>query len=281
MPFASVAQASPLTCRRPSQSCLAFKLETTGSVVKTGQKVPAEESDSTERLRGKLMSLLNRIFAGQRIDDWAAEYTLIAARTLNQVAADLILSAEDEIEKVGLKDGLFNQAAFIQGRIAPMVRAVAEPVAVNILAEANAALLELVDEQAVWARGPEHTEEPDSAFEGAQDVAVVAVPLAAGVAAAAALPFAAVTSTSLFFGLVTTTAISWPIVLGGGAVVGVGLATGVFNTAKMRDRTRARLRKRVRAFIIASLINGNERSPAIREQLAAEFDRAAKRAKSL
>lgn len=78
------------------------------------------------------MGLFNRIFAGQKIDEWASDYTLVAARTLNQVAADLIVSAEDEIAKVGLKDGLFSQATFIQERIAPMVRSVAEPVAIEI-----------------------------------------------------------------------------------------------------------------------------------------------------
>ncbi|MCB4859164.1 hypothetical protein K7W03_06065 [Sphingobium sp. PNB] len=227
------------------------------------------------------MGLFNRIFAGQKIDEWASDYTLVAARTLNQVAADLIVSAEDEIAKVGLKDGLFSQATFIQERIAPMVRSVAEPVAIEILDEANTALLELVEEQAVWVRGPEHAEEPEGAFEGARDVAAAAVPLAAGVATAAALPFAAVTTTTAWLGLVTTTAISWPVVLGGGALAGLGLATGVFNTAKIRDRTLVRLRKRVRGFIVASLIDGSEQSPAILQQLATEFNRAAKRAKAL
>lgn len=227
------------------------------------------------------MGLFNRIFAGQKIDDWASDYTLVAARTLNQVAADLIVCAEEEVTKVGLKDGLFGQAAFIQEHVAPMVRAVAEPVASEILDEANTALLELVEDQAVWVRGPEHSEDPEGAFEGARDVAAAAVPLAAGVATAAALPFAAVTTTTAWLGLVTTTAISWPVVVGGGALAGLGLATGVFNTAKIRDRTLIRLRKRVRRFIVASLIEGSEQSPSILQQLATEFDRAAKRAKAL
>jgi hypothetical protein len=71
------------------------------------------------------------------------------------------------------------------------------------------------------------------------------------------------------------------VVVGGGALAGLGLATGVFNTAKIRDRTLTRLRKRVRRFIVASLIEGSEESPAILQQIAAEFDRAAKRARAL
>ncbi len=217
------------------------------------------------------MGLFNRVFLGHKIDEWASEWTLIASRTLNQVAADLIVLAEDEIGKVGLKDGLFNPAAFVHARVAPMVRAAAEPIANSIVDEANAALLELVDVQADWMRGPAHAEGADRAFEGAKDVAAAAVPLAAGVASVAALPFAAVTTTTAWFGLVTTTAISWPIVVGGGALAGLGLATGALNTAKLRDRTQIRLRERVRQFVVSSLIAGCERSPAILQQLGVPY----------
>jgi hypothetical protein len=225
--------------------------------------------------------LFNRIFAGHKIDEWASAYTLIAARTLNQVAADLIVRAEDEITRAPLKDGLFGQSAFIQEHIAPSVRAVAEPVALEILNEANTALLDLVEHQAVWVRRPEHAENSESAFEGAKDIAVAALPLAAGAATAAALPFAAVTTTTAWLGFVTTTAISWPAAIGGGALASLGLATGVFNTAKLKDRTRVRLRNRARRFIISALLEGSDQTPSILQQLASEFERAAKQAKGL
>ncbi|WP_066653654.1 hypothetical protein [Sphingomonas sp. CCH10-B3] len=227
------------------------------------------------------MGLFNRIFLGHRIDDWASEYSLVAARTLNQVAADLIASAEQDVSNASLKDGLLAQSAFLQNSIAPKVREVAEPVAIEILNEANAALAAIVEEQAVWVRGPDYAEQPEAAFDGAKDIAAAAVPLAAGVATAASLPFAAVTTTTAWLGLVTTTTISWPVVLGGGALAGLGIATGLVNTAKIRDRTKARLRDRVRSFVVASLIGGDENSPSILQQLTAEFDHAAKRAKAL
>ncbi|GEO02198.1 hypothetical protein NSE01_40300 [Novosphingobium sediminis] len=227
------------------------------------------------------MGLFNRIFLGHRIDDWASEYSLVAARTLNQVAADLIASAEQDVSNASLKDGLLAQSAFLQNSIAPKVREVAEPVAIEILNEANAALAAIVEEQAVWVRCPDYAEQPEGAFDGAKDIAAAAVPLAAGVATAASLPFAAVTTTTAWLGLVTTTTISWPVVLGGGALAGLGIATGLLNTAKIRDRTQARLRDRVRSFVVASLIGGDENSPSILQQLTAEFDHAAKRAKAL
>lgn len=227
------------------------------------------------------MGLFNRIFLGHRIDDWASEYSLVAARTLNQVAADLIASAEQDVSNASLKDGLLAQSAFLQNSIAPKVREVAEPIAIEILNEANAALAAIVEEQAVWVRRPDYAEQPEAAFDGAKDIAAAAVPLAAGVATAASLPFAAVTTTTAWLGLVTTTTISWPVVLGGGALAGLGIATGLLNTAKIRDRTQARLRDRVRSFVVASLIGGDENSPSILQQLTAEFDHAAKRAKAL
>ncbi|QHL92059.1 hypothetical protein GVO57_14340 (plasmid) [Sphingomonas changnyeongensis] len=227
------------------------------------------------------MGLFNRIFAGQRIDEWASDNTLEAARTLNQVAGDLIVFANNEIAQASLKNSLFNPAAFIHERIAPRVRSVAESVAVEIVERANSTLLELVEEQAVWSRGPEHTENPESAFEGASDIVAAAAPLAIGAASAVALPFVAVTTSTALFGLISTTAISWPILLGGGAIAGVGIATGVVNTAKIRDRSSVRLQKRARQFIVSFLIEGSEQSPAVLQRIASEFEQTAKRAKKI
>lgn len=142
------------------------------------------------------MGLFNPIILGHRIDDWASEYSLVAARTLNQVAADLIVSAEQDVSNANLKDGLWAQSAFLQVSIAPKVREVAEPVAIEILNEANAALAAIAEEQAVWVRSPDYAEQPEAVFDGARDIAAAAVPLAAGVATAASLPFAAVTTTT-------------------------------------------------------------------------------------
>lgn len=227
------------------------------------------------------MKLFTRIFGDHRIDEWVSEYTLIAARTLNQAAANLIVSAEAIIGQAGWKDGLIGQAAFVNERIAPMVREVAEPIAIMILEEANTVLRELVEIEAIWIRAPEHAEGIPSSFEGAADVVVAAVPLAVAAATVASLPFVAVTTTTAWFGLVTTAAISWPVVVGGGAIVSLGLATGALNSGKIWDKTEARLRQRVRRFITTALLNGTDETPSILRQLEAEFIRAAVKAKVL
>ena len=173
------------------------------------------------------MGILNRIFLGHRIDQWASDNILITARILNQVACDVIASAEKEIEQVGWQDSLIGQAKFISERTAPLIRSVAEPVALNIIADANAALQEIVLEHAVWTRSPEYSERPEGVFAGSSQVMSAAVPLAAGAAVASALPFAAVSTTTAMFGLVTTTVISWPVVVSGSAIAGISFAFGL------------------------------------------------------
>jgi hypothetical protein len=225
------------------------------------------------------MSLLTRLIGNHDIDDWQSEYTLIAARTLNQVAADLIVAAESDLAEARWKDALVNPGEFVSAKIAPRIREVAEPVALAIIAEANLALASIVDAQAVWVREPEHAELAGGSFEGASDIASAAVPFAVGVATAATLPYAAVTTTTAFLGLVSTTAISWPLVIGGTAIAGLGIATGAFNGARLWDKTQARLRHRIRTFIVTALLEGTADTPSILEQIAAEFGRAAERAR--
>lgn len=226
------------------------------------------------------MGFINRIFLGHKINTWVSNQTLIAARTLNQVAADLIANAEDEIAAITLKDGVFGQADFIQTKIAPMIQDVADPIASEIINSANLTLWELVEEEAVWVRSPAYSESPSEMFEGVRDVANAAVPIAAGMATAGSLPFIAVTTTTAWFGLVATTAISWPVVVGGSAIAALGIATGAVNIGRMPERVRGRLREAVRKFIIAALIEGKDDRPSILEQLRAEFERTAERAKA-
>ena len=73
-----------------------FALDATGSVVDTVQRGLGSSFRFDRGTAGKFMGLFNRVFAGQRIDEWASDYTLVAARTLNQVAADLIVSVEGD-----------------------------------------------------------------------------------------------------------------------------------------------------------------------------------------
>ncbi len=226
------------------------------------------------------MSLFQRLFIDQRFDAWVSDNSLVAARILNQAAADLILLAEEDLKAARWKDGLVDTNAFLNDKLAPRVREVAEPLALMIIEEANYSLKAIVDTQAIWTRNAEMVASDGNAFEAAGDIAAAVIPFGAGAAAAAALPFAAVTTTTAFFGLVSTTAISWPLVLGGGALAGLGIVTGALEGSKLWSKVEARLRRKSRSFIVSALLKGSDAHPSILEQLIAEFERTAERARA-
>lgn len=217
------------------------------------------------------MKLFDKIFRDQRYDDWASSQTLLAARVLNQAAADLLVLADQDIASASWKDGLLDQSRFLLEKIAPRIREVGEPLAKMIIDEANASLQPLTPRKAIWSRSVEAAPPTISFLDGIGDVAAAVLPLGGGVATAAAVPTAAVTTTTAFFGLATTTVISWPVVLGGGALASLGLATGLLETGKIWSKVESRLRAAARKFVLGALIKGTPEFPSILEQLAAEF----------
>jgi hypothetical protein len=220
------------------------------------------------------------IFGRHEIDEWRDEQVIGAAATINQLAADLTCAFVDELSSASWRDALIAQGRFISTRIAPQVRATSEPVVGAIIGRANAALKRIVEYQAVWHDSPRHLPEGEDPSAAIRDVAWAAAPLAGGVAAAATLPAMAITTSTAFFGLMTTTAISWPVVIGGGAFAGAGIATGVINTSRIWSKAEERLRRRVRDHVIAVLLRGPTGQPAILEQMEALFATTANEAKN-
>jgi hypothetical protein len=223
------------------------------------------------------LNFLN-LFGKHEIDAWRDDYTLMAASSLNEVTGNLIASFEDDLETATWKDGLIGQNAFLANRVNPRIHEVARPLVDHIVQRANEALARIVAHQAIWQYRPTDAPAGEGAFEGWQDVAVAAAPLAGGVATAVALPAMAVTTSAAFFGLVTTTVVSWPIVVGGGAVAAVGIGTGLINAGKIWDKTEARLRRKVHDHVVATLLVG-EKQPSVLEQLTDAFAATAKEAK--
>ncbi len=151
-------------------------------------------------LRLGMFNFLN-IFGHHEIDAWRDEQTLAAAAVLNDLATHLACGFEDELKSATWNDGLIAPGKFIATRVSPAVREASEPVVEKILDRANRELQEIVAHQAVWNDTPRHSTEADDPAPALQDVAVAAAPLAGGLAAAAALPAMAVTTTRLFSAL--------------------------------------------------------------------------------
>jgi len=225
-----------------------------------------------------LMDLLS-IFGRNEVDSWRDEWSGAAAISLSDLAASLISSFDAKIVSASWKDCLTAQRGFIATSIEPEVREHANLVVARVVAEANEALGHLAEYQTVWHDSPSSVEAPDQTASAAFDIAMTAAPIAAGTAAAVALPAMAVSTTTAFLGLVTVTAISWPIVIGGGAVAGVALATGGFKLSGMKDRARHRLRTAVHHHVVATLIKSGEKHRSVLDQLIAIFAETARAAK--
>jgi hypothetical protein len=252
-------------------------------IVKTVDLTPVTVAAPTRicsQVAGGMLDF-TRIFGRHEIDIWRDEQTLSAAVVLNQLAADLACDFEKELEGATWKDGLIAPSRFIATRVAPTVRQVSEPIIEKIIDRANRDLQRIVQHQAVWNETAGNATEVDETAAALHDVAFAAAPLAGGLAAAAAVPVMGITTTTAFFGLVTTTAISWPVVVVGGAVAGAGIATGVLNTSRIWAKAESRLRNRIHSHVVATLVQGRPNKPSILEQLSALFARTAVQAKKL
>ena len=220
-----------------------------------------------------------QLFGAHEIDAWRDDFTLLAAARLNGLAVDLIASFESDLATATWKDGLVGQSALLAKTVTPRIHEIAQPIVDQIIVRANEALASIVEYQAIWQyHRPTDVPGPEGALEGWKDIAVAAAPLAGGVATAAAIPTFAVTTSVAFFGLITTTVVSWPVLVGGTAAAGLAIATGVLNAGKIWDKAEARLRKKIHERVVATLLIG-EKQPAILEQIAEAFASTAKEAK--
>lgn len=221
------------------------------------------------------MSVFNRILLDHQLSEWADEHTLMAARRLNRVAGELIDTFEAEAAQASLMQSFVTPDTFIRERIVPLLQARAAPVVAEIVGDANAALVALVGREANWAATDANDQDIPQVAGAGQDIAVAALPMAAGLATAAAVPLLAVSTTTAWFGLVTATVISWPVVLGGGVLAGAGVLTGAINSARLKEKAGKRLHDQIRQFILSFLITGTHEQPAILERLAGEFAQVA------
>lgn len=226
---------------------------------------------------------LNGFLARRELDDWRDEQILIAARVLNQAAADLIAGFADTLKSATWKEGLIAQGSYIRRVVEPAVIEVAEPIAGRLVEEANRALSDIVDHQAIWSRDPGALARAGDSFEGWQDVASGVAPIVGGAAIAAAIPTMAVTTSGgiLGTGLFATTLISWPVLVVGGTAAAVAVSTGLVNSARLWDKTEARLWRKVADHVGAMLIRGTPKHPSILDQLAARYSEAVDNARRL
>ncbi|MBB5684448.1 hypothetical protein [Sphingobium boeckii] len=225
-----------------------------------------------------MIHLLN-ILGRSEIDEWRDHWSSAAALVINDLAVSLQEKFDGDISNSGFTDALVRQRGFIVTKVEPHLRMVTIPVIEKIVDEANVALRQIANHHAVWQERPLLVQLPDGSVDGLRDVAMTAAPFAAGAATAVALPAMAVTTSAAWFGLVTVTAISWPVVIGGSTLAAVAFAIGSYRGKGMKDRAHERLRKSVHQHVVATLIKGDDKQQAILQQVITLLQETAREAR--
>lgn len=216
---------------------------------------------------------LLKIFSRHELHEWRDSYALAATAALHEEAVVLAATAEEKIASAPLKEVVLNPQGFIQRELSQDIEDAVLRIQNSLFSKAEEDYVCLVGQQLIWHREDHPGLDEATAFDGWQDVASAAAPLAVGGGVAAAIPFAAVSTSTALFGLVTTTVVSWPVVVGGAAIAGTAIATGALNSARLADKLRGRLRNQVRERIHTAFFIGSKRGKAVLTQILEQLDR--------
>lgn len=215
------------------------------------------------------------------LDQWRDDHEMAALAVLNDAVVEVVKVLDATVAKAGIKDVLIAPQAFVVREVDPVMRAVVDPIVARLVSAAGAELRAIVEHEFVHAQqvGPEA--ERTGVFEGWGDLAGAAAPIGIGTAAVFAVPaFGYVTTAGLFGFFVVTTPV-WPVIIGGAAVAGVGWATGLVNTARIKDKAVERLRARTRVHVVTTVLGTGGKHPSILEQIRETLRTAAAQAEAL
>lgn len=194
-----------------------------------------------------------RLFGRGPIRRWRDTHVALARAVLQQAAADLIETLDAELSQADWQDGLIEQTRFVATRIAPVVRRVADPLARRVIEEADRTLQTIAYYPLHWRPQPIDTHLMRDMMEELGDWA------AAGGAALSGLMRGA--ATTLPFG----------------DAAGRGATPGDW----MRLRAEARLRAKVHAYVVATVVKGPKGRPSMLEHVIDLLREAARHAQPL
>lgn len=215
------------------------------------------------------------------LDQWRDDHEMAALSVLNDAVVEVVAMLDPVVAKAGAKDVLIAPQAFVVREVDPVMRAVVEPIVARLVGAAGAELRAIVEHELVYAQALGPSAEATGAFEGWGDVAAAAAPIGIGTAAAFAVPALGWVASAGFLGFFVTVTPVWPVIIGGTAVAGVGWATGLLNTARIKDKAVERLRKRTRAHVVASVLGIGGNHPSVLEQIRATLRSAATQAEEM
>lgn len=187
------------------------------------------------RRSGNLAEAAGHLLAVRRIQDWRDAYLLRASLALSDGWAELRPRLVERIAAAPLRRLLLSPSSVIKAELLPTVTDRLQADARAVLRDADAELQRV---------GREDTLVPLFDMDGGGDDVLTALTDTAGsigaifggAAVASAIPTAGITTTAGFLGFGAATVVSWPVVIGGGAIAGVAVATGLLRTSKLKSR---------------------------------------------
>lgn len=191
---------------------------------------------------GIAMGAPHTIAMRREILEWQDRHSLDAEVALGRLWSDLRPQIAERLEEISWRSAIANPNAFIRSEIDPILAEKFTPKVQRLIEIARDDLASSVENTLELDHSIEAIEEGEEHLQAATDVLTGLMPLAGGLIMGASLPSLAIASGTAMFGLVATSTISMPLLLGGLALSGAAIATGAVKTSKLHAlRTRRML----------------------------------------
>lgn len=221
--------------------------------------------------------------ARRNILDWRDRHKLASALALARCWQDMRPTVNERIEAIGWYDAAVTPSAFIEQEVDPLLVDGISSTVERLVKDAQDDLRKIVEHQLSVTASVAQVGAHTNTFEDATELLSGIAPLAGGLALGAALPSMAVVTGATAFGLVATSTVSVPILLGGLALAGGAIATGAVKTSQLRDYRSKSIRKRIETHVEQSVLSTSppptqSTAPSVLFQIHQALDEAASKA---
>lgn len=209
--------------------------------------------------------------------EWRDRHSMAAALALHRACQDAWPLIDARLAAVSWHSVLTETDAFVTREIDPIVAGAVNEAVQRLLRDAQSELNHIIEHHLEVEATLGETPVDANKLASELDLIAGLAPILGGVGVAAALPSFAVVSGAVMFGMVATSAISAPILLTGIVVAGAGLATGVLQTSRIKEKRTARMRVRVQSHIDSAVLDvtPESASPSLLARLTTAIQTAA------
>jgi hypothetical protein len=190
----------------------------------------------------------------RRILEWRDECLFDAKISLIRLTLDLAPLVREALEKATMVELIGKPRSFCTDKVDPLVDARLRPELARLEQTASEKLLAIRSAAAHFEQAAFASKAEGSPWSNVLDIGSVGAPVVLGAGALLAAPAMAVGTTAAFFGFMTTSAISVPVLLGVIGVASIATATGLTRGFRLKDRAINRLNEKVLASMAASII---------------------------